>query len=312
MITATAHGFSDGDLVDIEGIVWTPSQDASENETQPDQLNGRRYYVVDKATDAFTLGGAENPKPITGISKASTGVVTAPSHGFSNGDIINMYGIAGMTEANSNIYKVAGVATNTFQLNTAAGAAVNTSGFTTYTNGGNVYHAEDGSAFVAYVRGGNARKAVTSLAGLNHLEGESVIILADGNVIDGKTVSNGIISLTTAASRIHVGIQMVADLETLDVEAPEGTIQGKPKKLSKIMVRFEKSRGLLVGPTSDLLVEMKQRENEPMGTPTTLLTGDKKITLKPAWNSNGRLLLRQVNPLPFTILAIVPDITIGD
>ena len=239
-------------------------------------------------------------------------MVTAPAHGFADGDIIALHGIAGMTEANDNIYKVANKTTDTFELNTAADANVDSSAFTTYTNGGSAYHAEDGSAFKAYVRNGKAREATLSVAAVNHLEGEEVVILADGNVVTGKTVTAGVVTLDRKASRVHLGLKMVADIETLDVEAPDGTIQGKPKKLGRVVVRFEKSRGLLIGPTSARLVEMKQRESEDMGTPTALLTGDKAITLKPDWNSNGRLFLRQNNPLPMTILAVIPDIDVGD
>jgi hypothetical protein len=57
---------------------------------------------------------------------------------------------------------------------------------------------------------------------------------------------------------------------------------------------------------------MKQREYELIGQPTQLLTGDKHITLKPAWKSNGRMLMRQPYPLPMTILAVIPDIYPGD
>jgi len=312
VLTTAAHGLSDGAEIDVEGIQWTPQYDSDGNETNPDQLNGRRYFVADSTATTVTLFSNENGKPITAITQANPGVVTAPSHGFADGDIIALHGISGMTEANDNIYKVANKATNTFELNTAAGANVNTSGFTTYTNGGSVYHAEDGSAFKAYVRDGNIREAVTSITGLNHLEGEAVAVLADGNSVTGHTVSSGALTLARKASRVHVGIKMVSDVETLDVEAPDGTIQGKRKKLPSVVVRFEKSRGLLVGPDNTRLVEMKQRESETMGTPTALLTGDKRITLKPQWNSNGRVLLRQQNPLPMTILAIIPDIEIGD
>lgn len=310
--TTSAHGLSDGAEIDIEGIQWTPQYDSEDNETNPDQLNGRRYFVADKGSSTVTLFSNENGKPITAITRANPGVVTAPAHGFADGDIIALHGISGMTEANDNIYKVANKATNTFELNTAADANINTSGFTAYTNGGSAYHAEDGSAFKAYVRDGNIREAVTDITAIDHLEGEAVAVLADGNSVTGHTVSAGKITLARKASRVHVGLKMVADVETLDVEAPDGTIQGKKKKLPSVVVRFEKSRGLLVGPDSTRLAEMKQRESETMGTPTALLTGDKKITLKPHWNSNGRLLLRQQNPLPMTILAVVPDIEIGD
>ena len=56
---------------------------------------------------------------------------------------------------------------------------------------------------------------------------------------------------------------------------------------------------------------MKQREFDVMGAPTALLTGDKKIILKSDWNSNGRLFMRQQDPLPLTILAVVSDVRVG-
>jgi len=58
-------------------------------------------------------------------------------------------------------------------------------------------------------------------------------------------------------------------------------------------------------------LQMKQRENEVYGQPTALLTGKKKVTLLADWNSNGRLCLRQADPLPMTILGVVPDVTVG-
>jgi len=57
---------------------------------------------------------------------------------------------------------------------------------------------------------------------------------------------------------------------------------------------------------------MKQREFERIGEPTRLLTGIKKIHLKPSWKSNGSVTLRQKDPLPFTVLSVVPDIEVGD
>lgn len=48
--------------------------------------------------------------------------------------------------------------------------------------------------------------------------------------------------------------------------------------MSYVTVKFNKSRGLLIGPDTSKLVEMKQRENEKMGEPTTLLSGKRKFT----------------------------------
>lgn len=306
VVTSASHGLSDGDLVDFEGMQFTPAFDSEFNETNPDQINNRRYFVADKTANTVTLYSNDDGLSVTNITQANPGAVTTASvHGLTTGDKIAMNNIIGMTEANNNIYTVTVTSTTAFTI------GVNTTGFTAYTNGGLMYASLDGSAFAAYVDSGNMRKAVTTLAGLNHLEGETVQVLADGNVIADQTVTAGVLTLTRAASRVHVGKRYISDLETLNIEAPDATIQGKPIKISDVTVRFDRSRGLLVGPDTTRLQEMKQREDEDLGSPTELLTGDKNIVLKPDWNTNGRLFLRQVNPLPMTILAIIPHINVG-
>ncbi|HYJ46053.1 MAG TPA: hypothetical protein VEV81_05510 [Pyrinomonadaceae bacterium] len=74
-------------------------------------------------------------KLITGATNATPIVITAAGHGYSNGDIVAIYGVLGNTAANG-IFKVANVTTNTFELQTRAGA--NVSGNGAYTLGGRV------------------------------------------------------------------------------------------------------------------------------------------------------------------------------
>ena len=78
----------------------------------------------------------EANKTISGLTKANPGVVTATSHGFSNGDLVFISSVGGMTEVNNKYFKVANKGTNTFELQDVDGNNVNTSGFTTYTSGG--------------------------------------------------------------------------------------------------------------------------------------------------------------------------------
>jgi len=80
------------------------------------------------------LAGAA--KTITAITQANPGVITASSHGFSNGDEIFVDGIAGMTELNGRNFKVANATTNTFTLVGLFANAIDTSGFGAYTSGG--------------------------------------------------------------------------------------------------------------------------------------------------------------------------------
>lgn len=72
-------------------------------------------------------------KTITGISKASTAVVTSAGHGFQNGDIVYISGVNGMTQVNNKYYTVSNRATNTFRL-----SGTSSSGWNTYSSGGTI------------------------------------------------------------------------------------------------------------------------------------------------------------------------------
>jgi len=74
---------------------------------------------------------------ISGITAADPGVVTATSHGYSDGDQVLISGVVGMTEVNSRWFKVANKTTHTFELTTQEiGTNVDTSGYTAYGSAG--------------------------------------------------------------------------------------------------------------------------------------------------------------------------------
>ncbi len=78
----------------------------------------------------------EGDKVISGITKANPAVVTATSHGYSNGDEVVITEVVGMTELNGKRFLVAGVTTNTFQLTDKDGTNINSTSFTTYGSAG--------------------------------------------------------------------------------------------------------------------------------------------------------------------------------
>lgn len=155
---------------------------------------------------------------------------------------------------------------------------------------------------------------VTTITGLDHLNSETVSILADGNVEPQQTVANGSITLSHACSAITVGLPYTCQLESLyiDVEGDGGTIQSKRKKINAVTVRMQDSRGLKVGPDFNTLTEIKERTTQAMGQPIPLFTGDQRVLTAPAWTVQGQIAVQQDYPLPATILALIPEISIGD
>lgn len=98
-------------------------------------------FVLEVGTDYVrfhSVGGTllEAAKTITGITRATPGVLTSNAHGFSNGQWVYVAAIVGMTQLNGRFYIVAGVTANTFTLTDLDGTAINTSAMTAYASGG--------------------------------------------------------------------------------------------------------------------------------------------------------------------------------
>lgn len=170
-----------------------------------------------------------------------------------------------------------------------------------------------------------AVRAVDRVTGLWHLEGKKVSVIGDGFVVANPhndaygvlTVLNGAIDLPQSYSVIHVGLPITCDLETLDIEAQQGeTLIDKKTRIGRVWVHVEKSRGMWIGPRppenedEDFLgdlTEFKPRQDEGWDDPPALITDKIGLAIKAQWNSNGRIFIRQTDPIPMSILSIAPD-----
>jgi len=156
----------------------------------------------------------------------------------------------------------------------------------------------------------------TTLSGLDHLEGEMVSILADGNVQPQKQVVGGSIDLQFPAAVAHVGLPIESDIETLPISSAGETVRDTYKSIPKIGLQLNKSRGVFAAGSrqsfeKDDLVELKQRDAEDWGEATGLKTGLVELGIPTGWTQDGSIFIRQSDPLPLTILSIIPRVQTG-
>jgi hypothetical protein len=180
----------------------------------------------------------------------------------------------------------------------------------------------------------NWSKATKTVSGLWHLEGRSVSVYADGYVVANPndstktvvTVSSGTITLSSQYSVIRVGLPYISDVETLDLK---NTFDDKLP--SSIGFRVRETRGLWVGqrPPDDDSVDT-QKYLQPVrevykddGTkqdigvevtestrvkPIELITGViKPDSIESNWQGDGRVFIRQIDPVPVTISEIIVE-----
>ena len=150
--------------------------------------------------------------------------------------------------------------------------------------------------------------ATTTVSGLNHLEGEEVSILADGSAHADKTVSGGVVTLDRSASKVHIGYSYNSLIETLRLEAgaDDGSAQGKIKRIHGVTARFLDTVGAELGPDTNNLDRIPFRDSSmAMDEAVPMFTGDKEITFPSGYENDARVVIRQTQPLPMTVLAIM-------
>ena len=158
-----------------------------------------------------------------------------------------------------------------------------------------------------------------TITGLDHLNGESVTILADGATHPNKTVSGGSITLDRAVTKATVGLAYSATLQTMriDAGAADGTSQGKTKRITNIVLRLDQTGpGLLYGPTdteSDM-DELHMRDSlDPMDNAIPIFSGDTEVLSWPeGYEQLGRVTVKHTLPGPCTVTAVMPQLLTQD
>jgi hypothetical protein len=170
---------------------------------------------------------------------------------------------------------------------------------------------------------------ITTVAGLDHLDGLTVTGLADGDVIPPTVVSGGIITLPESASTITVGLPYTCQLQSVYLDAGQPTVQGRRKAIFAVTARVRNSAGVTTG-TNQPDGSAIAGDGAPYQTPAWsnmvpflpppgqpeaafgFFTGDVRINTNADWKKPGQIAIEQKLPLPTEILALIPESLEGD
>lgn len=302
VVTAGTHGLSNGDTIRTTDVVGMT------------ELNTNSYVVGVVDADNVRLMDPDVVAYITAATQANPVVITVLDgiDDIANADVIGITGVSGMTQLNGNVYTVANknTANKTFEL-----SGVNGTGYGAYTSGGSVYDSTDGTAFTTYISGGKLNKKVTAISGLSHLEGETVKILGDGAIMPDETVASGAITLDSAVSVAQIGLAYSHKIKTLKFEGgtAAGTAIGKPKQVFGITFVVLNSHTVNFGRDADNLDKIDFREvSDAMDAAVPFYTGERFVEFAGDWNTDSRIYIEDDDPVPFTLLAMAPEIDIRE
>ena len=156
---------------------------------------------------------------------------------------------------------------------------------------------------------------VKHLKGLSWLAGEKVRITVDGAMHPDKIVNeDGTLDLEYEGKFITVGLYAPAKYQSLYLDPEAGGTnfaQGHMQNIPKALIRFYRTMGGKFGPTFDKMEPIEYRTpQDAMDTAVPLFTGEKTVHFPSEWAHNSQVCVVQDDPLPMTILAILPEIKV--
>ncbi|MGE0255081.1 MAG: hypothetical protein AB7N54_13060 [Alphaproteobacteria bacterium] len=154
--------------------------------------------------------------------------------------------------------------------------------------------------------------AATDLVeGLDHLEGETVKVLADGAVHPDRVVVDGAIVLQRPASVVQAGLAYRHHFATLKqaAGAAAGTALAKPKRIARLGFVLLETAALRFGPSLAALTEIGFRSvADAMDTAVPLFTGERVEEFPGTWEADPRIHIAGDAPAAFTLLALAPEL----
>jgi hypothetical protein len=149
----------------------------------------------------------------------------------------------------------------------------------------------------------------TVFEGLDHLEGETVQILADGGVVPDQVVIDGTITIPVASSVVHIGLKYETIIQPMriDVDSRMGIMQAKEKSIYEAVLYLMDTGAVSVKASGDRYDAIRDLSAAPLyGEANELYTGETAgISIETGSSTDPTFILRADQPLPFTLVAAI-------
>lgn len=163
---------------------------------------------------------------------------------------------------------------------------------------------------------GTSASAKTIWAGLDHLEGKTVSIIADGTLVADQTVISGAITLSEGASDVEIGLAYTHIVEPLPPSALAEGGAGRKVRMVEGLYRLQNTSALRldVGRGVNDITLNQLGEDPVMDQPPPQVSGDIKVralgwqadATEPLWR------IEQSAALPFTLLSVTTELKVND
>ncbi len=153
-------------------------------------------------------------------------------------------------------------------------------------------------------------------SGMDHLEGMTVSVVADGVILGNKVVEDGAVTIDTPANEVEIGLAYTHIVEPLPPGAMDGGGAGRATRLVEAIFRLENTASLRLDVGRGLRDVSLRRfgEEEILDEPPPRVSRDVKVRGL-GWQPDGTRPLWRIEqsaPLPFTLLSVTTELKVND
>lgn len=158
---------------------------------------------------------------------------------------------------------------------------------------------------------------IQEILGLDHLNGKTVGIFADGHVLPEQEVESSRLSLDRGYSKVLIGLPYTSKVlpNLADIADQEGTSLGRTSRTTQVNIDFYDTVGGFVGridpdtgEEEDATEILFRNPYDPPLTAVGLFSGIKDLDFPAGQSRNEQYFIKQTQPLPMTIRAIVDTV----
>lgn len=229
---------------------------------------------------------------------------TAGPHGFQAGDVVSLRGVRWRLPSGE--VRAAG----TYEV-LEVGTVTAPDSLTLLTSDGDPFDlAYLGLPFGVELlwRDAYLHRCVDQVSGLDHLEGEQVLVLLDGVEVGPFTVTEGALDLPRRAAVVQAGLAYTSLLESREVEVQSraGSTEAAPARVHRVALRVLAGVGGEVRTGKDEAWQpvLTLDPAEPLTRPPRLLSGDVWVTTDGTWTDDATVTIRSGRAYPFEVLSM--------
>lgn len=141
----------------------------------------------------------------------------------------------------------------------------------------------------------------------------TVSVLADGKFFEDVEIKEGTVTLPTKVSYMIIGYpyRMTIELPNVEIQAQNGTLQGRYKNVRTVSLRLLHTLGGSIGNGVGRNDNIKYEELSDQKI--FLYTGDKEITIpNQGVEKNGRVIITSSDPYPFYLAALIRGVIVSE